>query len=179
MTNELPVVLVEARHLGSALNGTVVPKRQQNFPTGPLPLLPVPPSAAIGASTCGVRTPPSTLPFASRTNITGDDAGRLRERAVRRRGAVHHPLVEPVDRRVQHPVRAAGVDRQVAREADDRPDGSFGGFCIAARFRTAPWPLPVSVGSDDEAVVVVVRRARDLPEPELARCRADGRRGCC
>src|SRR5216683_7385718 len=48
----------------AALNGTVVPNRKQNED----PDWPRPETVATGTSTAGVRTPPLTLPLASRTN---------------------------------------------------------------------------------------------------------------
>ena len=49
-------------------NGTVVPNRMQ-LGTG---VLPIPPNAAAGTPTCGLRTPPRVLPFASLANTNGD-----------------------------------------------------------------------------------------------------------
>src|SRR5262245_39704721 len=49
------------------VSGVVLPKRRQK----PSPVL-RPSIRATGASTCGDRTPPTALPFASRTRTTGD-----------------------------------------------------------------------------------------------------------
>src|SRR5450756_110350 len=62
----------------AAPKGVVVPNRKQND----VPDWPRPDKVATGASTAGVRTPPSTLPLASRTK-----AGAEPDSVTWRRGA--------------------------------------------------------------------------------------------
>jgi hypothetical protein len=63
------------------------------------------------------------------------DMGRRQERGPRRRRAVDYPPVEPEHGGVECPVRSTGVD---GNGAGNPPAGVRVGFCIAARFSTAP-----------------------------------------
>ena len=94
------------------MNGVVLPKSRQK----PRPVF-VPWSVATGTSTCGVRTPPSALPYRSRPSTTGDvDATTQRRR--RRRGVPVRTHVEVVERGLQEPVVRTGVDRLAAPDVE-------------------------------------------------------------
>ena len=144
----------------------MVPNRRQKLPTGPVPPFPTPPSQRdrhvhVGGSHAAERVA---------VHVVGEHhrrcAGRLQERADRRRRARPDPAVQREDRGVEHPVRASRVDGQVAGEGDrarDRLRRALHRDEVLDRALAAP----AVTGSDLEAVEVVVRRARDLPQPEL------------
>ena len=89
----------------------------------------------MGASTCGVRTPPRTLPLASVANTTGDTP------VVSSHGAVGGG-VPSATQRSSHAI-AAFITQCIGPVLIGRLHEKLGlgwlvGFCIASRLSTAP-----------------------------------------
>ena len=83
-----------------------------------------------------------------------------------RRRPVDDPPVEPVDGGIERPVRSTGVDGNRAAEPTHR---SARRVLHGSQVLHCTLTVAGVVGTDGEAVVVVVRAARDLPESEPLR----------
>ena len=133
--------------------------------------------AATGVSTCGLRTPPVALPFASSTSALVGVLTVVRYWRGGRRRAAPHPLLEV---RAALPARPSGEgpSSRAGRTAAGCPaavrssdSASRSNSCCAARCLSSP----VVELADAERVHVGVRAARRLPLPEDARVRLPGR----